>query len=183
MPSKKHLADQDLSGNKILNAGQIQSTVQQGTAPVTVKSTTLVKGLNADMIDGRHAEDFALKTEIPDNIGNAVPEFDVIVPKHKRFRTKHTHSGLNLPCILDRTTGLRFIGAPPSGDWTVKLYIYHPKTRQEIYSCRRVPDVRNYRTISGPSGSDVPCTPLQVKPDEHHDESLYPGNRGRRKEH
>ena len=94
MPSKKHLADQDLSGNKILNAGQIQSTVQQGTAPVTVKSTTLVKGLNADMIDGRHAEDFALKTEIPDNIGNAVPEFDVIVPKHKRFRTKHTHSGL-----------------------------------------------------------------------------------------
>lgn len=127
MPSKKHLTDQDLSGNKILNAGQIQSTVQQGTTPITVESTTLVKGLNADMIDGRHAEDFVLKTEITESTGNAVPEFDVIVPKHKRFRIKYTHEGLRLPCILDRIIGLRFIGAAPASEWTVKLYIYHPK--------------------------------------------------------
>lgn len=127
MSSKKHLIDQDLNGNRILNAGPIQSTVPQGTAPMTIESTTVVPGLNADMVDGRHAEEFALKEELQENNGVRVPEFDVIVPKHKRFRTQYTHTGLKLPCILDRTIGLRFVGAPAADEWTIRLYIYHPK--------------------------------------------------------
>lgn len=94
---------------------------------MSVQSCTLVESLNADLLDGRHAEEFALKEDIRVTGGMTVPEFDVIVPKHKRFRITYTHEGLRLPCILDRIIGLRFIGAAPAQGWTVKLYIYHPK--------------------------------------------------------
>jgi len=40
--------------------GQITSTVPTGTAPFSVASTTLNPNLNADMVDGLHAGDFAL---------------------------------------------------------------------------------------------------------------------------
>lgn len=38
---------------------KLQSTVATGTAPLTVASTTLVSNLNADLLDGNHASDFA----------------------------------------------------------------------------------------------------------------------------
>ena len=40
-------------------AGQIQSSVATGTAPLVVESTTAVTNLNADLLDGKHAADFA----------------------------------------------------------------------------------------------------------------------------
>lgn len=43
-------------------AGQITSTVNTGTAPFSISSTTTVTNLNADMVDGLHASDFVAKS-------------------------------------------------------------------------------------------------------------------------
>jgi hypothetical protein len=54
----------DASGNTIfpgtVTATQLVSTVEVGTAPLSVASTTVVANLNADLLDSYHAEDFAL---------------------------------------------------------------------------------------------------------------------------
>jgi hypothetical protein len=39
--------------------GQLISTVTTGTAPLSITSTTVVTNLNADLLDGQHASDFA----------------------------------------------------------------------------------------------------------------------------
>ena len=52
----------NISGN--IDGGNIQgstltSTVQDGTSPININSSTLVKNLNADMVDGEHAEELS----------------------------------------------------------------------------------------------------------------------------
>jgi hypothetical protein len=47
-----------------VNAPQFVSTAPQGTAPMQVASDTLVTHLNADMVDGHHAADFALASQV-----------------------------------------------------------------------------------------------------------------------
>jgi hypothetical protein len=47
----------DVAGN-VGTSGQFISTVETGTAPLSVSSTTLCTNLNADMVDGLHADDF-----------------------------------------------------------------------------------------------------------------------------
>jgi hypothetical protein len=49
----------DVSGD-IRSSSQFISTVATGTAPLAVNSTTAVANLNADLLDGNHAADFAL---------------------------------------------------------------------------------------------------------------------------
>ena len=44
----------DLTGKTFFRAGQIQSTLAQGTAPFTIVSTTVNTNLNADLLDGQH---------------------------------------------------------------------------------------------------------------------------------
>jgi hypothetical protein len=44
----------------IRSSSQLISTVTTGTAPLAVSSTTAVTNLNADLLDGNHAADFAL---------------------------------------------------------------------------------------------------------------------------
>jgi len=46
-------------GGGIWASGQIQSTVATGTAPFVIASTTVNTNLNADLLDGQHASDFA----------------------------------------------------------------------------------------------------------------------------
>ena len=48
-------------GTKDLTAKRLISTQANGTAPLTVASTTLVSNLNADLLDGLHASVFKLK--------------------------------------------------------------------------------------------------------------------------
>lgn len=43
---------------------QVEFHNPQGTAPFTVDSSTLVTNLNADLLDGRHASDFALASQL-----------------------------------------------------------------------------------------------------------------------
>ncbi len=51
----------DISGNNV--QGQtITSSVQDGTSPLNVNSSTLVKNLNADMVDGKHADELSKPT-------------------------------------------------------------------------------------------------------------------------
>ena len=55
----------NLSGNISANSVQgstLTSTIQDGTAPLNVASSTLVNNLNADMVDGKHAEDLSKPT-------------------------------------------------------------------------------------------------------------------------
>jgi hypothetical protein len=47
-----------------VRASIFQSTVADGTAPLTVTSTTVVPNLNADMLDGLHASDFATTASV-----------------------------------------------------------------------------------------------------------------------
>ncbi|ABK17578.1 TipJ family phage tail tip protein [Syntrophobacter fumaroxidans] len=47
-----------LGGVVTILAGQIKSTLETGTAPMTVASTTKVTNLNADQVDGKDAADF-----------------------------------------------------------------------------------------------------------------------------
>ncbi len=51
----------DIAGNDV--QGQtITSTVQNGTSPLNVTSSTLVNNLNADMVDGKHADELTKTT-------------------------------------------------------------------------------------------------------------------------
>ncbi len=50
--------------------GQIQSTAITGTAPFSVTSTTMNPDLNADMVDGKHASDFASAFRIGNSVAN-----------------------------------------------------------------------------------------------------------------
>jgi hypothetical protein len=45
---------------------QVTINAAQGTAPLAVTSTTVNTNLNADLLDGKHASEFALTTDIPD---------------------------------------------------------------------------------------------------------------------
>lgn len=54
------------SGN-IHTTGSFISDAPGGTPPLVVNSSDLVPNLNADMLDGTHGMDFALKTELPDD--------------------------------------------------------------------------------------------------------------------
>lgn len=47
------------TGDVILSGSQLVSTVETGEAPFTVQSTTAVTNLNADLLDGQHANYFA----------------------------------------------------------------------------------------------------------------------------
>jgi hypothetical protein len=49
-----------LTSGGIIQGTQLKSTIATGTAPLTVASTTVVSNLSADMVDGKHASDFAL---------------------------------------------------------------------------------------------------------------------------
>lgn len=60
------LADaQTISATKTFSAQQA-FTVAQGTSPFTVASSTVVSNLNADLLDGQHASDFAAATDLND---------------------------------------------------------------------------------------------------------------------
>lgn len=48
----------DISGNNI-QGSSLTSSAQDGTSPLNVYSSTLVNNLNADMVDGKHAEDLS----------------------------------------------------------------------------------------------------------------------------
>ena len=48
--------------DRLNTATQIVSTVPTGTAPLQISSSTLVPNLNADMVDGKHADDFVQKS-------------------------------------------------------------------------------------------------------------------------
>ena len=45
-------------------AQSFRSTVETGTAPLVVASSTLVSNLNADLLDGKHASDFATASDV-----------------------------------------------------------------------------------------------------------------------
>ena len=64
------LAGGTLTGALSTNS-QIKSTVATGTAPFTVTSTTVVSNLNADMVDGKHASDFASSTHTHNYAGSS----------------------------------------------------------------------------------------------------------------
>lgn len=49
-------------GIALLKGSQFQSSVVTGISPFIVDSTTLVNNLNVDMLDGKHASDFATST-------------------------------------------------------------------------------------------------------------------------
>lgn len=53
-------------GYKLDVSGQIRANVSNGTAPFLTPSSTLCTNLNADMLDGKHASEFALLSDIPD---------------------------------------------------------------------------------------------------------------------
>lgn len=56
--SSKIFGDLQVTGDIKYN-DQIISGVMTGTAPLDIASTTLVTNLNADLLDGKHASDFA----------------------------------------------------------------------------------------------------------------------------
>lgn len=57
--SGKLTLDGALDPTDILYSGQLTSTVASGTAPMVIASTDVVANLNADLLDGLHAVDFA----------------------------------------------------------------------------------------------------------------------------
>jgi hypothetical protein len=60
----------DVVGGNIRTNQQLISTVATGTAPLSVSSTTPVSNLNADLLDGQHAADFAPASESGNYIQN-----------------------------------------------------------------------------------------------------------------
>ena len=58
-------------GSSLLKANRFQSTVTTGTAPFTVASTTVVSDLNVDMVDGKHASDFASSSHTHNYAGSS----------------------------------------------------------------------------------------------------------------
>ncbi|HZB47010.1 MAG TPA: glycosyl hydrolase family 28-related protein, partial [Pyrinomonadaceae bacterium] len=58
----------DVAGN-VRATGQLISTAPQGTAPLSVGSSTVVPNLNADKLDGREAAEFAASNHTHDSFG------------------------------------------------------------------------------------------------------------------
>jgi len=56
------------AGSYNIRAQTLQSDVATGTAPFTIASTTLVTNLNSDLLDGFHASDFALASDLADYV-------------------------------------------------------------------------------------------------------------------
>lgn len=95
----------DVDGS-VRTTGRFVSTQATGTPPLSVSSTTLVSGLNADMLDGNHAADFAASAHAHD--GAAI--------------TTGTVSFGRLPVGASSVTvaqGDHTHAATDDGDWTV----------------------------------------------------------------
>jgi hypothetical protein len=60
----------DVVGGSVKTDNQFISTVATGTAPLSVTSSTLVTNLNADLLDGQHASEFAASTGSSNYIQN-----------------------------------------------------------------------------------------------------------------
>ena len=60
-----------IASNRVISYVQLQSTVASGTAPFIVSSNTVVGNLNADLLDGFHAERFLL------SVGRSDGTFDL----------------------------------------------------------------------------------------------------------
>ena len=52
-----------------IQGSSLTSNAQDGTSPLNVYSSTLVKNLNADMVDGKHAKDFVANKEDRKSVG------------------------------------------------------------------------------------------------------------------
>jgi hypothetical protein len=64
----------NVTGSNIITSGQLISSAANGTAPMTVTSTTKVSNLNVELVDGYHAEPTNIVSSIPvrDAGGNLV---------------------------------------------------------------------------------------------------------------
>ena len=58
----------------VLSATQLKSTVANGTAPLIVTSTTKIDNLNADMLDGKQAVDFAVALRAGTDVNDIVSQ-------------------------------------------------------------------------------------------------------------
>ena len=69
--------------------GALTSTVATGTAPLSITSTTKVTNLNADMLDGYHASDFFLNTDLLEgfSIEDLTVEATVRVSRYYYYNT------------------------------------------------------------------------------------------------
>ncbi|HOC92327.1 MAG TPA: hypothetical protein PKH33_08170, partial [bacterium] len=97
-----------ITGSSTVQGTRLISTIVTGTAPLTVASTTLVTNLNADLLDGYHASDFAASTHSHATLtrgtgltgsnydGSAAQTWavDFGVGTDQAARGDHTHTGM-----------------------------------------------------------------------------------------
>ena len=78
---------------------KIKSTVATGTAPFDIASTTSVTNLNVDLLDGKHASDFALASQVLTN-----------VPSGAKFTdTVYTHPENHPASMITESSTKRFV--------------------------------------------------------------------------
>lgn len=93
-------------GSFELRAETFQSDVVTGTAPLIVDSTTLVTNLNADLVDGQHASDFATASHDHDAVylrldaTNDPMQADLDLGANSLVGVNHLYGGGFLPNIL-----------------------------------------------------------------------------------
>lgn len=98
---------------KVLNNGQIESTVATGTAPLIIASTTKVVNLNADQLDGHEATEYVPKA------GTTLTGFLTLhaSPSSAMHAANKQYVDTVVGGVFPSGTKLLFGNAPPSG-WT-----------------------------------------------------------------
>ncbi len=72
---------------------KIKSTVVTGTAPFDIASTTSVTNLNVDLLDGKHASDFALASQVLTNVPAEAKFTDTVYTHPTTAGNKHIPTG------------------------------------------------------------------------------------------
>ena len=89
---------------------KIKSTVATGTAPFDIASTTSVTNLNVDLLDGKHASDFALASQVLTN-----------VPSGAKFTdTVYTHPENHPASMITESSTKRFVSDSEKSTWNGK---------------------------------------------------------------
>lgn len=72
---------------------KIKSTVTTGTAPFDIASTTAVTNLNVDLLDDKHASDFALASQVLTNVPENAKFTDTVYTHPTTAGNKHIPTG------------------------------------------------------------------------------------------
>jgi hypothetical protein len=104
-----------LLSNSTLTGTRLISTIAEGTAPLTVTSTTAVANLNADLLDGNHASAFYLASNPSNYASGTVTSVGLSLPNIFTVTNSPVTTTGTLTATLATQTANRVFAGPTTG--------------------------------------------------------------------